>query len=112
MLISVYERYQEIGTMKCLGALDLHILTLILVESGIQGIIGGILGFFLGLTASLISINFTTKLDIIFKIPTTQILLYFIGTILLSTILSIGASFYPAWRASRLKPVEALKHEL
>ena len=49
MLISVYERYREIGTMKCLGALDRHILKLFLVESVIIALIGGTLGYLLGL---------------------------------------------------------------
>jgi hypothetical protein len=112
MLISVYERYKEIGTMKCIGALDQHILMLFLVESAIQGLSGGVIGYFMGVITALISAGFTTGFDIIFKTPPSQLLLYFFGATFLSIFLSIGASLYPAWRASRLNPVEALRYEL
>ena len=112
MLISVYERYREIGTMKCIGALDQHILLLFLVESIIQGAVGGILGFTLGVIAAVLSSGFTTGFDIIFLIPAVSLFKYFLGTTILSVILSILASMYPAWRASNLPPVEALSYEL
>jgi ABC-type antimicrobial peptide transport system permease subunit len=112
MLISVYERYKEIGTMKCIGALDQHILMLFLVESAIQGLSGGVIGYILGVITALISAGFTTGFDIILKTPPSQLLLYFFGATFLSIFLSIGASLYPAWRASRLNPVEALRYEL
>jgi ABC-type antimicrobial peptide transport system permease subunit len=112
MLISVYERYREIGTMKCIGALDQHILMLFLVESIIQGAVGGILGFTLGVVAAVLSSGFTTGFDIIFLIPAITLVKNFLGTTVLSIFLSIFASMYPAWRASNLPPVEALSYEL
>jgi cell division protein FtsX len=112
MLISVYERYREIGTMKCIGALDQHILMLFLVEAIIQGAAGGIIGYCLGVVAAVLSSGFTTGFDIIFMVPITELLSYLVGTTLLSVLLSIIASMYPAWRASKLPPVEALSYEL
>ena len=112
MLISVYERYREIGTMKCIGALDQHILMLFLVEAIIQGAAGGIIGYFLGVIAAVLSSGFTTGFNIIFMVPITDLLSYLVGTTLLSILLSIIASMYPAWRASKLPPVEALSYEL
>lgn len=112
MLIAVYERYREIGTMKCLGAMDSHILLLFLVESSIQGTIGGVLGFILGIIGALLSTGFTTGFDIILKVPLAEILLLFVGSTVLSIILSIVATMYPAFRAAKLNPVEALSYEL
>ncbi|TET71780.1 FtsX-like permease family protein [Candidatus Bathyarchaeota archaeon] len=112
MLIAVYERYREIGTMKCLGAMDRHILLLFLVESFIQGVVGGVTGFVVGILGALLSTGFTIGFDVILKVPPTELLGLLAGSTLLSTILSVGATTYPAFRAAKLNPVEALSYEL
>jgi putative ABC transport system permease protein len=112
MLIAVYERYREIGTMKCLGAMDRHILMLFLIESFIQGVAGGVVGFSVGLVAALLSTGFTTGFDIVLKVPSSELLGLFAGSTLLSMILSVTATMYPAYRAAKLNPVEALSYEL
>lgn len=112
MLIAVYERYREIGTMKCLGASDSHILMLFLVESFIEGTAGGIAGFLVGYLAAILSVVFTTGVNIVFKVNAGNMLFLFSGSTLISIILSVGATLYPAWRGAKLTPVEALSHEL
>ena len=112
MLIAVYERYREIGTMKCIGAFDRHILLLFLVESFIEGAVGGVVGFFVGLFAALLSTGFTIGFDIVLRVPAAELLGFFAGSSLLSMILSVAATLYPAYRAARLAPVEALSYEL
>ena len=112
MLIAVYERYKEIGTMKCLGALDRHIILLFLVESSFQGLAGGLAGFLLGLAAAVASTGFTTGFDIALKVPPLQMPTLFTGSVALALTLSMTATLYPAWRASKLRPVEALRYEL
>jgi ABC-type lipoprotein release transport system permease subunit len=112
VLIAVYERYREIGTLKCIGAMDSHILLLFLVESIIQGGIGGILGFILGIVGALISTGTTTGFDIILKVPVMEIVVLFLGSTLLSIFLSVIATIYPARHAAKLNPVKALSYEL
>lgn len=112
MLITVYERYREIGTMKCLGAMDRHILMLFLVESFIQGVVGGVAGYAVGLVAALLSTGFTTGFDIVLKVPVAELIGLFAGSALLSTTLSVVATLYPAYRAAKLNPMEALRYEL
>ncbi len=112
MLISVYERTREIGTMKCIGALDQHIMMVFLVEAVIQGVAGGLIGYFLGVLAALASVGFTTGFDIIFKVGALDMVVFLVGATLMGIVLSTVASLYPAWRASKLPPVEALRYEL
>ncbi len=112
MLIAVHERYKEIGTMKCLGALDQHILKLFLTESMILSLVGGVSGFLIGAVTSLISSSFLLGLDVILRIPAYNILSLLLFSVTLSISLSIAATFYPAYRAAKLSPVEALRYEL
>ena len=112
MLIAVYERYREIGTMKCIGAMDRHILLLFLVESFVQGVVGGAAGFIVGIIGAVLSTGFSIGFDIILKVPPTELLGLLVGSTLLSMILSVVATIYPAFRAAKLNPVEALSYEL
>lgn len=112
MLIAVYERYREIGTMKCLGALDRHIVLLFLVESFYQGLVGGLVGFSLGLASAIVITGFGSGFDIVLYAPRISLLTIFMGSVSLAMTLSMVATLYPAWRASKLNPVEALRYEL
>ncbi len=104
MLISVYERYREIGVLKCLGALDRHVFLLLIVEALIQGLIGGGIGILLGFASTLIS-NTSTPLSGVNYLGLSS-------TLPLSTLISMASSLYPAYRAMRLNPIEALRYEV
>ncbi|MCJ7634734.1 FtsX-like permease family protein, partial [Candidatus Bathyarchaeota archaeon] len=111
-MISVLERYREIGTMKCLGALDNHILRLLLIEALILGLAGGIVGFALGTSISVLSCCLEIGFNIILRLPLTKILEFSIPILALSVILSVISTAYPAFRAAKLQPVEALRYDV
>jgi putative ABC transport system permease protein len=112
MLISVQERVKEIGTMKCLGAMNRHIILLFLVEALLQGLVGGLIGYAVGVVAALITTGETTGYDIILKVSAIESFALFATSLALAVALSTVATIYPAWRASKLDPVEALRYEL
>jgi predicted lysophospholipase L1 biosynthesis ABC-type transport system permease subunit len=122
MLMSVTERYKEIGTMKCLGALDTFIVRLFLLEAGLLGILGSALGAFVG--AGITMLFFVGRVDgwggILETWATTAVeiggtgiplWLCIIFGVMLGGILSVLASLYPAWRAAKMPPAAALRSE-
>lgn len=111
-LISVMERYKEIGTMKCLGALNQHVLSLFLLEALLTGLAGGVAGFALGTAGSVVSCYFELGVSVFQSLPLVGFLDLFGLITILSVGLSIVSTAYPALRAARLNPVEALRHDV
>jgi len=112
MLLSVTERFKEIGTMKCLGALDRLVVQLFLLESIFQGIVGAAVGITIGLALVLVegAVTFGGILWRFFPVALTLALvdLCFLAGIALTV---VGA-LYPAWRAARMQPVDAMRSEI
>ncbi len=112
MLMSVTERYKEIGTMKCLGATNGNVLEIFLIESAILGLIGGIIGAVIGWLAAVVIYGLQLGFPVVFSVPTLAYL-YEIGrAVVVALGLSIAAAAYPAWRAAKLSPAEALRYEV
>ncbi len=111
MLVSVTERTREIGIRMAVGATGRDILTQFLVESVLLSVLGGLVGFALGVTASVgattLINSFTTGKEwpLIISIPAA------ITAILFSAAVGVFFGFYPAWRASKLDPINALRYE-
>jgi putative ABC transport system permease protein len=105
MLVSVTERTREIGLRKAVGARFWDILAQFLIESIVLCLIGGALGVALGWLGSVIGEALVPQLDLTL---TTD-------AILLATVVSTGIGIffgsYPAWRAARMKPIDALRFE-
>ncbi|PHR27093.1 MAG: hypothetical protein COA36_10010 [Desulfotalea sp.] len=110
-LMSVTERFREIGTLKCLGALDRFIVRLFVIEATLQGLAGGFIGALLGGLIGLASSFFTFGFSTVAFIPWTNICLTMLYAMCLGTFLSLIGVLYPAIVASRMQPVEAMRVE-
>jgi len=104
MLVSVTERTREIGIRLAIGALESQVLTQFLVESIVLALFGGILGIVLGLALAGLA---SALLDIPFAADPKVMALAF----LVSAAIGVVFGFFPAMRAARLDPTEALRRE-
>lgn len=111
MLMSVTERFREIGTMKCLGALDGFIVKLFLIESLFQGVVGTILGVTVGLGLSLLSLASTYGRFVWTDFPMADLARGVALCIAIGVGLTVAAAVYPAWQAARMQPIEAMRVE-
>jgi putative ABC transport system permease protein len=104
MLVAVVERTREIGIRKSLGARRRDILNQFLVESATLSTVGAMIGIALGiLIAKIISWNF--------PLPASVAPWSIVVATLLGTVVGVVSGVYPARRASRLDPIEALRQE-
>jgi len=110
MFTSVLERTKEIGVMKAVGAKNSHVWTIFLIESGLMGLVGGIVGTVLGLGLSMLASSFIGKFFGIDMIVVASPILIF-ATLFGSFALGAFAGLWPAWRASKLQVVDALRYE-
>lgn len=112
---SVTERIREIGTMKAIGAQNTTILALFLVEAALIGVIGASLGVVIGIGGGYVMSIATTTTPTgggpPVHIPPIFIPMDLIKVWLLSLTLSVIAGMYPAWKASKLSPMVALRRE-
>jgi len=104
MLVSVTERTREIGLRMAVGARSHHVLRQFLIEAVILCLCGGILGVVIGRTTGEI-IRYSTGWPIEISIPAI------VAAFAMSVIIGVTFGFYPAWKASRLDPIEALRYE-
>ena len=110
MFTSVLERTKEIGVMKAVGAKNSHVWTIFLIESGLMGLVGGIVGTVLGLGLSMLASSFIGRFFSIDMIVVASPILIF-ATLFGSFALGAFAGLWPAWRASKLQVVDALRYE-
>lgn len=103
MFMSVMEKTREIGVLKALGATDAAIMELFLIESGMLGLVGGLLGCAIGLLISLVMNQFGVPSNV-----DLQLVLY---AMFFSLAVGTVSGLFPARRAARLEPVEALRYE-
>jgi putative ABC transport system permease protein len=115
LVMAILERRREIGVLKALGAADRDVKQLFFVEAGIMGLIGGVagtvFGWLIGQAVTFGSNIYLKRRDLppahVFAIPWWLA----IGAIVFAVAVSLIAGLYPASRAARLNPVEALRYE-
>jgi putative ABC transport system permease protein len=115
LVMAVLERRREIGILKALGAANRDVRLLFFAEAGVMGFFGGILGVILGwLIGSAITLatNISLHRRDLPSINLTSVPWWLVGTaIVFSILVSLAAGIYPASRAAKLNPVEALRYE-
>jgi putative ABC transport system permease protein len=104
MLVSVTERYREIGVRKAIGARPALIRRQFLLEASVLGLAGGILGVALGLVGAVLIPAFTSS-TVIISVPAA------LGAIVIAIGIGVVFGVYPASRAARLAPIDALRSE-
>jgi putative ABC transport system permease protein len=104
MLVSVTERTREIGVRKAIGAKRSNILAQFLIEAVTLSAVGGVIGVILGS-------GLTLALRYGISMPATLSLFWIVTALVLCALIGIVFGVYPAWKAARLDPVEALRYE-
>jgi putative ABC transport system permease protein len=115
LVMAILERRREIGVLKALGAADRDVRQLFFAEAGVMGLAGGVFGVLLGWAIGR-AIQFATMIYLkrqgmnppnIWSVPWWLVL----GAIGFAIVVSLASGIYPASRAARLDPVEALRYE-
>jgi len=112
MLISVTERFREIGTMKCLGGLDSFIVKLYLIESLFQGMVGTGIGMVLGVVLAYVEGLGRFGPEAWTLLPPLTLLRLLAITFGCGVVLTVAGALYPAWRAAKMAPVDAMRSEV
>ena len=108
MLMSVLERTREIGVLRALGWRKRRVLGMIVRESLVLGAVGGVCGIFLGLGLGGLVGSAPGVVGALKPLYTPR---SFVLALIVGTIAGVVGGLYPAWRATRMRPVEALRYE-
>ena len=114
MIMAVYERIREIGTIAAIGTLPGKILSMFVIEGFCLGIVGAIIGNIVGIALvsiinmSRITFNFGMQQGLVLQATIKPADLFIISLTVI--IVSVIASLQPAFKASRMEPIEALRH--
>ena len=105
MMSAVHERTREIGIFRALGFRKVHVMQIIFTEAGLIGLIGGFLGYITGSLAAYAIDHYLTDINN----PVFWQTNLFLPAVVLAALVAISATVYPAFRAAKLDPVEALR---
>jgi putative ABC transport system permease protein len=110
MLVSVTERTREIGIRKAIGAKRSAIMKQFLIESTVLSAFGGLIGVLIGVAVVLVGANVIPKVAPDFGAPEVSWVAIAVALVV-SMAIGLVAGGYPAWRAARLRPIEALRYQ-
>ncbi|MCL2227874.1 MAG: ABC transporter permease [Oscillospiraceae bacterium] len=115
MMTAIYERRREIGILRATGSKRGTIFRIFILESGLYGLLGGLLGFAVGFIISRLAAPLIERNEFVAVLgsPDTAVTLSasLLLTVLgLSVLISIVSGLYPAWKASKLTPMEAIRN--
>ena len=111
MYTSVLERYKEIGLMKAIGAQNKDILSIFLIESGLLGLVGGVMGVIFGFGVSKL-IEYIAVQQLGTKLLQAAAPLYLIiGCLAFAFLTGAISGLWPAWNASKVSAVDAIRYE-
>lgn len=112
MLMAVTERFKEIGTMKCLGALDSFVVLLLVLESSLLGICASGLGWLLGFVSMVLLAGFTKGWDVVATMNPWLVLGSLGVCVVAGMVLTLVATILPAMQAARMPAAMALRSEI
>jgi putative ABC transport system permease protein len=114
MLTSVMERTREIGIMKAIGATNTDIMSIFIIEGMLVSSIGGIIGIILGVFGSqglTMILNSFMQMGGSSNLTPIITVMSVILAVTVSLIVGVFSSLYPAWKAARMSPIEAVRYE-
>jgi putative ABC transport system permease protein len=111
MMMAVTERFLEIATMKCLGAMDSFIVRAFLIESSTVGMAGSVLGVIMGLI--IVVVQSSSRFGNAFwqSVPVGGLLLAVLFSLICGIFLTIFGALLPAFKAARMHPIDAMRLE-
>lgn len=108
MVMSVMERYREIGVLRSIGTRRMAILSMFIYEALLLGFTGSAIGGLLGFFLAYLEVNMIDEMKFFFE-PSSLIQIPYAMSFGIA--ISLISGIYPAWKASRLNPIEALRNE-
>jgi len=113
MMTAVYERRREIGIMRAIGGRSSAIFRIFVIESGLYGLLGGILGVIVGIVVSVFAAPIIQGDEMLKGIEAGVNINFtlIITAIGFALVISVLSGLFPAWKASKLTPVEAISYE-